>query len=74
MTAIVYVLEGQVEFWLNEVEQHIVRAGDCLTFPSALVHRWRNSGEGRLAMLWVNTPITFLPAGSRVTRGKARPR
>ena len=58
---IVYVLEGQVEFWLNEVEQHIVRAGDCLTFPSTLAHRWQNSGKGRLAMLWVNTPITFLP-------------
>jgi DNA-binding transcriptional MerR regulator/quercetin dioxygenase-like cupin family protein len=58
---IVYVLEGQAEFWLNEVEQHIVRAGDCLTFPSTLAHRWQNSGKGRLAMLWVNTPITFLP-------------
>jgi len=55
----VYVLEGEVEFWLNEVERHTVRAGDCLTFPSTLAHRWRNSGKGRLAMLWVNTPITF---------------
>lgn len=55
----VYVLEGEVEFWLNEVERHAVRAGDCLTFPSSLAHRWQNSGTGRLAMLWVNTPITF---------------
>ncbi len=55
----VYVLEGEVEFWLNEVERHTVRAGDCLTFPSSLAHRWQNSGTGRLAMLWVNTPITF---------------
>jgi DNA-binding transcriptional MerR regulator len=55
----VYVLEGEAEFWLNEVERHLVRAGDCLTFPSTLAHRWRNSGQGRLAMLWVNTPITF---------------
>jgi DNA-binding transcriptional MerR regulator/quercetin dioxygenase-like cupin family protein len=58
----VYVLEGEVEFWLNEVERHTVRAGDCLTFPSTLAHRWRNSGKDRLAMLWVNTPITFLSA------------
>ena len=56
----VYVIEGEVEFWLNEVERHTVLAGDCLTFPSTLSHRWRNSGPGRLAMLWVNTPITFL--------------
>ena len=55
----VYVLRGEVEFWLNELERHVVRAGDCLTFPSSLRHRWRNSGAGRLEMLWVNTPITF---------------
>jgi excisionase family DNA binding protein len=55
----IYVLEGEVEFWLNEVERHTVRAGDCLTFPSSLAHRWQNCGTGRLAMLWVNTPITF---------------
>jgi DNA-binding transcriptional MerR regulator/quercetin dioxygenase-like cupin family protein len=74
---IVYVLEGQVEFWLNEVEQHIVRAGDCLTFPSTLAHRWQNSGQGRLAMLWVNTPITFLPGApgtAKVTGARGRPR
>jgi DNA-binding transcriptional MerR regulator/mannose-6-phosphate isomerase-like protein (cupin superfamily) len=55
----VYVLAGHVEFWLNEVERHVVGAGDCLTFPSTLAHRWRNCGTGRLTMLWVNTPITF---------------
>jgi DNA-binding transcriptional MerR regulator/mannose-6-phosphate isomerase-like protein (cupin superfamily) len=55
----VYVLQGEVEFWLNETERHVVRAGDCLTFPSSLRHRWRNCGAGRLEMLWVNTPITF---------------
>jgi len=55
----VYVLEGEVEFWLNEVERHTVGTGDCLTFPSSLAHRWQNRGPGRLAMLWVNTPITF---------------
>jgi mannose-6-phosphate isomerase-like protein (cupin superfamily) len=66
---IVYVLEGQAEFWLNEVGQHIVRAGDCLTFPSTLTHRWRNCGKGRLAMLWVNTPITFLPGSAHRPAG-----
>ena len=55
----VYVLQGEVEFWLNELERHVVRAGDCLTFPSSLRHRWRNCGAERLEMLWVNTPITF---------------
>jgi DNA-binding transcriptional MerR regulator/quercetin dioxygenase-like cupin family protein len=56
---LVYVLRGEVEFWLNEVDRHVVRAGDCLTFASSLRHRWRNAGLERLEMLWVNTPITF---------------
>jgi len=56
---IVYVLEGTVEFWLNELERHVAKAGDCLTFPSSLRHRWLNAGPDRLVMLWVNTPITF---------------
>ena len=56
---IVYILEGTVEFWLNELERHVVNAGDCLTFPSTLRHRWLNAGPDRLVMLWVNTPITF---------------
>jgi excisionase family DNA binding protein len=55
----VYVLDGEVEFWLDELERHVVGAGDCLTFASSVRHRWRNPGPGRLEMLWVNTPITF---------------
>jgi DNA-binding transcriptional MerR regulator/quercetin dioxygenase-like cupin family protein len=56
---VVYVITGEVEFWLNEVERHVVQCGDCLTFPSTLQHRWRNIGSDLLQMLWVNTPITF---------------
>ncbi len=55
----VFVLAGEAEFWLNEVERHVIRVGDCLTFPSSLRHRWRNPGPDRLEMLWINTPITF---------------
>lgn len=55
----VYVLQGQAEFWLNEIEHHTIQAGDCLTFPSTLHHRWSNQSHQRLTMLWVNTPITF---------------
>jgi DNA-binding transcriptional MerR regulator/uncharacterized RmlC-like cupin family protein len=55
----VYVIDGEVEFWLNEVERHIAAAGDCLTFPSTLSHRWCNPGKTRLVMLWVNTPISL---------------
>jgi uncharacterized cupin superfamily protein len=43
---LVNVIRGEVEFWLNEVERHLVRSGDCLTFPNMLKHHWRNVGSG----------------------------
>lgn len=55
----VYVIEGAVTFWLDERERYLVEAGDCLTFPSTLQHRWSNALPRQLVMLWVNTPITF---------------
>ncbi len=56
---IVHVIEGEVEFWLDEAEQYVVGAGDSLTFPSTLAHRWRNTLPRRAVMIWVNTPISF---------------
>ena len=35
------------------------RAGDALTFPSTLPHRWRNDARGESRLLWINTPPTF---------------
>jgi len=38
---ITYILEGALQFWLGEDEQHevVVRAGEVLTIPSNLPHK-----------------------------------
>jgi quercetin dioxygenase-like cupin family protein len=55
----IYVLEGSFTIWIGEGERHRLRAGDSLTFPSTLPHRWRNGAGGETRLLWINTPPTF---------------
>lgn len=55
----VYVLDGDVTFWVGDHERYRLRAGDALTFPSDLPHRWRNGAGGETRLLWINTPPTF---------------
>jgi DNA-binding transcriptional MerR regulator/quercetin dioxygenase-like cupin family protein len=55
----VYVLEGEVTFAVGDRERYHLRAGDALTFPSTLPHRWRNGAGGETRLLWINTPPTF---------------
>lgn len=55
----VFVLEGDVTFWVGARERYRLRAGDSLSFPSTLPHRWRNGARGETRLLWINTPPTF---------------
>ena len=55
----VYVLDGDITFWVGDHERYRLRAGDALTFPSDLSHRWRNGAGGETRLLWINTPPTF---------------
>jgi DNA-binding transcriptional MerR regulator/quercetin dioxygenase-like cupin family protein len=55
----VYMLSGTIEFWLDETECHILRAGDSFWFNSSMGHRWLNASDKEAALLWVNTPVTF---------------
>jgi DNA-binding transcriptional MerR regulator/quercetin dioxygenase-like cupin family protein len=55
----IYMLAGTIEFWLDEVECHILKAGDSFWFDSNMGHRWFNASEEEAVLLWVNTPITF---------------
>jgi DNA-binding transcriptional MerR regulator/quercetin dioxygenase-like cupin family protein len=55
----IYVLEGGVTIWIGAEERHRLAAGDSLTFPSTLPHRWRNRADGDTRLLWINTPPTF---------------
>ena len=55
-----YLLSGAVTVWVGDGETYTLdRAGDALTFPSTLPHRWRNDARGESRLLWINTPPTF---------------
>jgi DNA-binding transcriptional MerR regulator len=55
----IYILQGTLEIWLDEVECHTLVKGDSLWFESDRGHRWFNPGKEETAMIWVNTPPTF---------------
>jgi DNA-binding transcriptional MerR regulator/quercetin dioxygenase-like cupin family protein len=69
----IYVLSGQLAFWIDESEYYLLQAGDSLYFPSTCLHRWRNDGDGPATVLWINVPLIEPPAeGSRASRGRSR--
>jgi DNA-binding transcriptional MerR regulator/quercetin dioxygenase-like cupin family protein len=55
----IYVLQGSLEIWLDEVERYVLEAGDSLYFGSTQAHRWRGLGDKETVLLWINTPPTF---------------
>jgi DNA-binding transcriptional MerR regulator/quercetin dioxygenase-like cupin family protein len=52
---LIYVLEGCVDFYLDEIEHHHLEEGDCLHFSSLQLHRWENKGATRASLFWVDT-------------------
>jgi DNA-binding transcriptional MerR regulator/quercetin dioxygenase-like cupin family protein len=55
-----YLLSGSLTVWVGDEERYrLTRAGDALSFPSTLPHRWRNDASGETRVLWINTPPTF---------------
>jgi DNA-binding transcriptional MerR regulator/quercetin dioxygenase-like cupin family protein len=55
----IYVLQGKLEVWIDELEHYALEAGDSLYFESAQAHRWQSLSEKETLLLWVNTPATF---------------
>jgi DNA-binding transcriptional MerR regulator/quercetin dioxygenase-like cupin family protein len=55
----IYMLKGSLEFWLDELEFHVLHEGDSFWFESNLGHRWFNPTEEEAVLIWVNTPLTF---------------
>jgi DNA-binding transcriptional MerR regulator/quercetin dioxygenase-like cupin family protein len=55
----IYVLQGKVEIWLDEIEHYTLEPGDSLYFESTHAHRWQSLSEKETLLLWVNTPATF---------------
>lgn len=57
---LIYLLTGAATVWVGDDEVYrLDRAGDAVTFPSTLPHRWRNDANGETRLLWINTPPTF---------------
>jgi DNA-binding transcriptional MerR regulator len=54
-----YMLQGTLEVWLDEVECHVLQEGDSFWFESNRGHRWFNPTRKPTLVLWVNTPPTF---------------
>ncbi len=55
----IYMLQGELEIWLDEWECHTLLPGDSFWFESNLGHRWFNPSQEEAVLIWVNTPLTF---------------
>jgi len=55
----IYVLQGKLEIWLDEIEHYQLEPGDSLYFESTHAHRWQSVSDKETLLLWVNTPATF---------------
>lgn len=55
----IYMMEGTLELWLDELECHTLRVGDSFWFESTVGHRWYNPSNEEAVLLWINTPPTF---------------
>jgi DNA-binding transcriptional MerR regulator/mannose-6-phosphate isomerase-like protein (cupin superfamily) len=56
---LVYILEGKLELWLDEIERYVLEPGDSLYFKSTQAHRWRSLTDRECVVLWVNAPPSF---------------
>lgn len=70
----IYVLTGQLTFWIEESEHYALEAGDSLHFRSTRIHRWRNDGDTPTTVLWINVPLVEPSPPRTKERGVARAR
>ncbi len=53
----VYLMEGQLEFILNDTQVYTLDPGDSLFFHSSEKHKWVNNGETVATALWIYSPF-----------------
>lgn len=56
---LLYLLEGKLELWLDEIEHYVLEPGDTLYFKSTQSHRWCSLTDRECVVLWINAPLTF---------------
>jgi DNA-binding transcriptional MerR regulator/quercetin dioxygenase-like cupin family protein len=55
----IFMVQGTLELWLDELECHTLQQGDSFWFESTVGHRWFNPSDQPAVLLWINTPPTF---------------
>ena len=70
----IYILAGQLTFWIDESERYGLQAGDSLYFRSTRLHRWRNDGDAPTTVLWINVPVVEPPRSGLAKRAAAQAR
>ena len=70
----IYLLSGQLAFWIDETEYYLLQEGDSLYFLSTQLHQWRNEGSVPAIALWINVPVVEQAADSLQQRRPARQR
>jgi quercetin dioxygenase-like cupin family protein len=49
---VLFILEGTLDFWIEEHEHYRLTAGDALHLRSSRLHRWSNDSGDRVVALW----------------------
>lgn len=68
----IYVIAGQLVFWIDENEVYHLQTGDSLSFLSTQLHRWRNEGDTLTTVLWINVPVVEPSAAQGEEKSMAR--
>jgi len=55
----IYMLSGELEIWLDEIERYSIGSGDSFWFKSTSGHRFFNPSDREAVLIWINTPPSF---------------
>lgn len=53
-----FLLEGELEIWIGK-ERFDLHEGDSFSFPSTILHRYRNPGGKSAKIIWCVSPQTY---------------
>jgi DNA-binding transcriptional MerR regulator/quercetin dioxygenase-like cupin family protein len=56
---VLFILEGTLDFWIEENEHYRLAPGDALHLRSARLHRWSNLTGERVVALWAQAAIAL---------------
>lgn len=54
-----YVIEGEVEVWLDEKDVYRLSEGDVIYYPAHIPHKWVNVGDSIARVMSTATPASF---------------